>query len=420
MRTINQEFEVRYRYPVHFTTGLFDRSNPLLVDTVADAHSRRPVKELFVIDRNLCIHWPNLLDDIGAYLQCHSDRIVQPMSPLLVPGGEMVKNDPVYTQQVQAAINQAGICRHSYVIAVGGGAVLDMVGYAAATAHRGVRLLRVPTTVLSQNDSAVGVKNGINAFGKKNFLGAFAPPSAVLNDSQFLTSLSSRDWCGGISEAIKVALIKEELFFNHIESHAADLRSRQMEIMEEVIYHCARLHVEHISGNGDPFESGSSRPLDFGHWAAHKLEQLTCFEMRHGEAVGIGIALDATYSHLAGFLPKADWLRIIRCIQSVGLDIFAPELCEDIGDRSHPGCLLRGLDEFREHLGGELTIMLLRTIGRGVEVHSIDEEAMEASIAELKQMAGRPQTANAINGRRPSIDMGKRAATWRRAHIPAQ
>ena len=93
------------------------------------------------------------------------------------------------------------------MVAIGGGAVLDAVGYAAATAHRGVRLIRVPTTVLSQDDSAVGVKNGINAFGKKNFVGSFAPPHAVLNDFDLLRTLQDRDWRAGISEAVKVALL---------------------------------------------------------------------------------------------------------------------------------------------------------------------------------------------------------------------
>ena len=108
---------------------------------------------------------------------------------LIVPGGEAVKNDIRHIEEILQVIQDAGLCRHSYVLAIGGGAVLDAVGYAAATAHRGVRLVRIPTTVLAQDDSAVGVKNGINAFGKKNYLGTFAPPSAVINDFSFLPTL---------------------------------------------------------------------------------------------------------------------------------------------------------------------------------------------------------------------------------------
>src|SRR5690606_2130347 len=167
------------------------------------------------------------------------------------------------------AINDNRICRHSFVIAIGGGAVIDMVGYAAAIAHRGVKLIRIPTTVLSQNDSAVGVKNSINIFGKKNFLGTFAPPYAIINDHFFLTTLEQRDWISGIAEAIKVALIKDDVFFADIEKNCEKLRDREMEAMQYLIYRCAEMHMQHIAKGGEPFESGSSRQLEFGHWAAH-------------------------------------------------------------------------------------------------------------------------------------------------------
>ena len=115
---------------------------------------------------------------------------------------------------------------------------------------------------------------------------------------------------------------------------------------------------------GDPFETGSSRPLDFGHWAAHKLEQLTNYNLRHGEAVAIGIALDVTYSYLTGMLSEESWDRIIRVLLDLGLPVYAPEL--ETRD------LFAGLSEFREHLGGQLTILLLREIGEPVEVHEIE------------------------------------------------
>ena len=135
--------------------------------------------------------------------------------------------------------SSTAIDRHSYVVAIGGGAVLDAVGYAAATAHRGVRLVRVPTTTLSQDDSAVGVKNGINAFGKKNFVGTFAPPHAVLNDFDLLTTLDDRDWRAGISEAVKVALLKDSAFFAWIEQHARELDERSLDAMAMLVHRCA-------------------------------------------------------------------------------------------------------------------------------------------------------------------------------------
>jgi len=251
-------------------------------------------------------------------------------------------------------------------------------------------LIRVPTTVLAQDDSAVGVKNGINAYGKKNYLGTFAPPFAVVVDSSFLPTLADRDWLGGISEAIKAGLIRDAAFFEFIERHVAELTSRDLRVMEQVIRRSAALHLAHISTGGDPFESGSSRPLDYGHWAAHKLEQLTDYRMRHGEAVAIGIALDTTYAHQMGFLPERDWRRVIELIRALGLSVYAPELGRHLQDEAHPQSVLRGLPEFREHLGGRLTIMLLKSIGQAFDVHEIQRDTMIRSIEALEAIEAAP------------------------------
>ena len=304
IKTIQQDFQVSFRYPVHFTTGLFDLENPLFHEVIRAGGGDLPKKVLAVVDRGLYRHHPGLLANLEEYCREHAEVIALAGAPLLLPGGEAVKNDPLHVTILHQAIQAAGLCRHSYVAAVGGGALIDTVGFAAATAHRGVRLLRVPTTVLSQADAAIGVKNSVNAMGQKNFLGVFAPPAAVLNDFDFLTTLSQKDWIGGVAEAVKVALIKDADFFTFLESRAEALAQRDLRAMQQVIQRCAALHLEHIATAGDPFEQGSSRPLDFGHWAAHRLELLSGFELGHGEAVAVGIALDTTYSYLAGLLPK--------------------------------------------------------------------------------------------------------------------
>src|SRR3954468_20198214 len=304
---IDQEVVVTFRYPVRFTCGLFDPANPVLREVVrADGRARL----LVVVDQGVADAHPALVAAVERYCAAHADALHLQGPPLVVPGGEAIKNESGPVSQIRAAIDVHGVDRHSYVMAIGGGAVLDAVGYAAATAHRGVRLIRVPTTVLSQDDSAVGVKNGINAFGKKNFVGSFAPPHAVLNDFDLLRTLTDRDWLSGISEAMKVALLKDAPFFAWIEHHARDLTGRSLPAMAHMVHRSAELHLQHIATSGDPFELGSSRPLDFGHWAAHKLEQLSHHELRHGEAVAVGIALDSTYSYLTGSLPHADWQRI--------------------------------------------------------------------------------------------------------------
>jgi 3-dehydroquinate synthase len=386
---IQQEFLVPVRYPVHFTTGVFSSANALLRDVIAaaDPNDEEPARVAVVVDRGVERAHPALLGDIAAYFAQHRRAIALTAPVLVVPGGEAIKNDRRHVDRNLETINAASLCRHSYLIAVGGGAVLDAAGFAAATAHRGIRLVRVPTTVLSQDDSAMGVKNGVNAFGKKNYLGTFAPPFAVINDALFLTTLSDRDWRGGLTEAIKAALIRDAAFFALLERHAPALRARELAPMTEVVRRSAVLHLQHIATGGDPFEHGSSRPLDFGHWAAHKLEQTSDHRLGHGEAVGIGIALDTTYSHLAGFLPEAPWRRVVDLLIALGVQIYAPELDEHFDTPQHERCVLGGLSEFQEHLGGRLTIMLLEDIGQPFDVHAIDAGIVERSIAILKGLA---------------------------------
>ncbi len=383
LQPIHQCVPVTFHYDVHFTSGLFNLDNPLLAQVVAADVQTSPKQAIAVIDSVLLQHHRGLLDQLAAYTKRYGDVLQLGFEPVIVPGGEAAKNNPGWIEQIHKIIDAARLCRHSYVLAIGGGAVLDMVGYAAATAHRGIRLLRVPTTVLAQNDSGVGVKNGINAFDKKNFLGTFAPPYAVLNDFDFLTTLDDRDWRAGIAEAVKVALIKDASFFKFIRRHTEALVNRDRDTMQQLIYRCGQLHLQHIAGSGDPFEMGSSRPLDFGHWAAHKLEQLTDYSLRHGEAVAIGIALDSTYSYLAGLLSRLEWQRIVTTLTALGFTLYVPELAQAYYQMEDPRCLFRGLSEFREHLGGELTLMLLQEIGQGVEVHEVDLSLYRQAISLL-------------------------------------
>lgn len=382
MNKLQQEFSVTFRYDVHFTRQLFHSENLLFHQLIRSLSGLRPAKVLFVLDEGVAKHHPRLAEQIEDYSRQFAETFRMTRPPLVVPGGEQAKNDPELVEKLLRVIHEDGIDRHAYVAAIGGGAVLDMAGYAAAIAHRGIRHIRVPTTVLSQNDSGVGVKNGINYFGKKNFLGCFAPPVAVINDLDFLHTLDQRDWLGGISEAIKVSLIKEASFFEFLEQEATALRRRDDGPMAHLIRECARLHMEHIAG-GDPFEMGSSRPLDFGHWAAHKLEQLTDYQLRHGEAVAIGIALDATYAHLKGMLSQTDWRRIIQLMQELGFILYTPEL--EVKKDEHL-IILDGLEEFREHLGGQLTIMLLESIGKGIEVHEMDTTFLVQAVQTIKRI----------------------------------
>lgn len=374
--TISQSFNVKYEYQLYFTEHLFEVENNLLSDLVWGYSKKDGAKILFVVDSNVIKLHPQLKDSMEAY--CQAKKTFEYKGLITVEGGEISKNDIAIVNEIHEAINTQHICRHSFVVAVGGGAVIDMVGYAAATAHRGVKLIRVPTTVLAQNDAAVGVKNGVNAFGKKNFIGTFTVPYAIINDFSFLSTLDQRDWISGIAEAVKVSLIKDSNFFKMIEENANKLAAREKEPMMALIHRCAEIHMQHIAKNGDPFESGSSRPLDFGHWAAHKLEQMTQFKLRHGEAVAIGIALDVTYANLIDLIDNKTRERIINVLRNIGFDLTIP-----LKYKSEFDSLLNGLEEFREHLGGELTITLITGIGKQHDVHEIDLEQMHKAIALL-------------------------------------
>jgi len=377
MQIIQQKFTVSYSFPVIFTEDVFDPRNSVLADVVRQgghAHSRA----LVVIDSEVARLNPGLLERISQYGEAHKEAMSFVAPPFLIRGGEICKHDPFEVERIHALVERHKICRHSYIIAIGGGAVLDAAGYAAATAHRGVRLIRMPTTVLAQNDAGIGVKNGVNAFHRKNFLGTFAPPFAVINDSAFLASLTQRDLRAGIAEAVKVALIRDRAFFDTLYAERAALARFTPAAMQRMIRRCAELHLEHISG-GDPFESGSSRPLDFGHWVAHKLEELSDSELKHGEAVAIGIALDSLYSRQLGILGELDLHRILTLLDTLGFSLYHPALSWlDVET---------ALSDFREHLGGELSIPLLEGIGRKVEAHAIDVAQMKRCITQLAERA---------------------------------
>lgn len=396
--TIHQRVQVTYDFPVHFTDNAFSGTNETIRALCLPSVGRTSAKVLVVLDAGVSQAFVDIRADIESYFADERSRASLVRSPIIVAGGESIKNNLLSVNEILEAIEHYGIDRHSYVIVIGGGALLDMAGFAAAIAHRGVRLIRLPSTVLSQDDSGVGVKNSVNFFGKKNFIGTFAPPYAVINDMQLLTRLPDRDWLGGVSEAVKVSLLKDAEFFAFIEQHAADLVKRDIETMRWIVYRSAQHHLNHIATSGDAFEFGSSRPLDFGHWAAHKLEQISGYQWRHGEAVAIGIALDSTYSYLAGMLPEVDWKRIVSVFLSLNLPVYAKEL---LAAKTASGELeiLAGLNEFREHLGGQLTIMLLHGIGAGVEVHDMDESRIVSSIELLRDLQdARSLTKEEIHG----------------------
>lgn len=385
---------VTFHHRVAFTHGAFDPKNLTLRDLVAEACDLDgTAKVLVLLDSGVAAADPRLAGRISHYFAVHADTLNLVTDPVLLTGGEACKNDWSLVEKIWKAIEFFKICRHSYVIAIGGGAFLDLAGFGAATAHRGIRLIRMPTTTLSQGDGGVGVKNGVNYFGKKNWVGTFSVPFAVVNDLDFLSVLPPRACRDGIIEAIKVALIRDRAFYEFLKANGTALGRLEKKPLELAIRRSAENHVDHIATSGDPFEYGSARPLDFGHWVAHKLEQISQFAVSHGEAVAIGMAVDLLYSVKIGLLPRSTADEILDLIETVGFDLWSSEL--DREERGRP-VILAGLEEFREHLGGRLTITLVPGIGKKLEVHEMDEGAILAAMLELRERAGNSAKVRAL------------------------
>ncbi|HLP00425.1 MAG TPA: 3-dehydroquinate synthase [Opitutaceae bacterium] len=377
---------VPFAHRLLFTRDVFAPANSTLAQALPPREPGERVRALLVCDAGLCATQPKLTTRAAAWFSEHADAVELAAPPLVIPSGEAAKNDFAALERLWTAIAEAGLCRHSYIVAVGGGALLDVAGFAAATAHRGIPLVRLPTTSLSQADSGVGVKCGVNRFGRKNWLGAFGVPHAVINDLAFLRTLPPRERRSGLAEAAKVALIRDAAFFESLVAEADAIAGADSAVYEHAIATSAKLHFEHIASGGDPFERGSARPLDFGHWAAHKLEQLSAFRLGHGDAVAIGLALDLVYARRAGLLDTAVAERALALLERFGFTLHVPELEQRRADGHR--CVLDGLQEFREHLGGRLSVPSIRAPGVRLDLNALDWAMLEQSADELRERHG--------------------------------
>lgn len=385
MSDYHQQFRVPFDYPVTFTRDVFHPANPAFANTLNRRNEPQRHRALCFIDENVAACHPALVGAIHRYVETHGDTMELVLEPRLVTGGEAIKNDYRLTMEMVDTILESRLCRHSYVVAIGGGAVLDAVGFAASMVHRGLRTVRLPTTVLAQNDGGVGVKTGMNLHGGKNTIGTFAPPFAVVNDFNFLATLSDVVWRDGIAEAFKVAVIKDRPFFDELCRNAERLKARDQQAMERLVVRCAHLHLEHIRTSGDPFEKGAARPLDFGHWSAHRLEAMSAYGLSHGGAVAVGIALDTDYAMREGWLTRAERDRVHQGLSACGLPLWYDLVERRLGDGSLE--ILQGLDDFKEHLGGRLTVTYPRGLGNCHEVHEVDRFKIEESARYLKSIA---------------------------------
>ena len=380
--TYQQQLAVPFSYPVHFAKDVFAATNPLLADTLDRLGERRRHRAAVYVDSGVAEAHPRLIAQIQEYFHDRPDKIELAASPTIIPGGRAAKTGWNHVREIMWTLGNLHLDRQSFVIAIGGGGVLDMVGFGTSIVHRGLRLVRLPSTVLAQNDAGVGVKNGMDEHGMKNFVGTFAPPFAVINDFTFLPTLRPLDWLGGVAEAFKVAIIKDRDFFDFLCAHAVEIRNRDLPVMEHVVRRAAELHLQHIAAGGDPFEFGSARPLDFGHWAGHKLESMSNFAMGHGEAVAYGIAMDTVYAARLGMLTAQVCERVIAALAACGLGVSTPLSAQR--DAAGELTVLGGLEDFREHLGGVLTVTLPAGLGSRQDVHHMNPDTVAAAIEYLR------------------------------------
>jgi 3-dehydroquinate synthase len=378
--SVNMSFQVPFTHQLRFTRDVATDEFEVLLNTL-EGEKGKPPKVMIVVDGDVYTH-SECVRTLGERLvnSQQIDVVGNDNKICLLVGGEAVKNTSTPVKKILTLINQYDLDRRSYIIVIGGGAILDAVGFAAATAHRGIRLVRLPTTTLAQADSGVGVKNAINYFGKKNWVGTFAVPWAVINDSALLKSLPDRDFRCGFSEAVKVSLLKSKMDFDFLCQHATKIRDRDMAYAFPGIQKACLHHLYHITQGGDPFEVLEARPLDYGHWSAHKMEPLSDYQLRHGEAVGIGVALDCIYSHLKFGFPQQCMVSVCRCLHDLGVPLWDETL-------NNADAILQGLEEFRQHLGGRLTITMLRQVADPFNVHDIDVKVMRTAIEKLYLMA---------------------------------
>jgi 3-dehydroquinate synthase len=365
---IKSLFSIKWTHQLFCTQNAF-RSGGEVTQILSELN---PPKLMLVVDRGICDANIEYVAKITSWIETSS---IECSDILIVQGGEKAKTNDSVVESILNAINELGMCRKSVVLAIGGGAMLDAVGFATSIAHRGIRLIKMPSTSLSACDSGVGVKNGINKYNKKNFIGVFDPPYAVINDYDLLLSLDDRHWFSGMSEVIKVALVKSPELFEQTKTTVSKVQNRDLISMAKLMTASATLHLKHIAEGGDPFERLEARPLDFGHWAAHKLEQMTNHELTHGEAVSIGLAIDLQCSVELGHLDQDVADEVVSLLHEFNLPTTHPKMLEPE--------LLDGLEEFREHLGGRLTILLLKDIGQPIDVHDLPESTIKRAIRRL-------------------------------------
>lgn len=297
------------------------------------------------------------------------------VSVCVLPDGEKYKNIE-HLNLIFDALLEAGFNRDCTVLALGGGVIGDMAGFASACFQRGVHFIQVPTTLLSQVDSSVGGKTGINHPLGKNMIGAFQQPQAVLADMAQLKTLPERELSAGLAEVIKYALLGDIEFLAWLEVHMDGLVARDPELLAEAVYRsCA--HKARIVAN-DEKEQGERALLNLGHTFGHAVESYLGYgEWLHGEAVAVGMVMAADLSHRMGWISAEDLRRTKKIILRAKLPVICPKIPLDQ--------FLAYMSHDKKVLNGQLRLVLMKRLGQAVITKEFDAELMKQAILANQQ-----------------------------------
>jgi 3-dehydroquinate synthase len=330
-------------------------------------------------------HWEGLLS--GHVLVVSNDRVsalyldslkasltsATACDVLIVPDGEQHKQLSTW-QQVLDALVTLGAQRDATVVALGGGVIGDLAGFAAASYMRGIGVIQVPTTLLAQVDAAVGGKTGVNHPRGKNLIGAFHAPRAVLADLDTLQSLDQRDYQAGLAEVVKYGAIRDPAFFVWLETQVEALNQRDRHTLTEAVARSVRNKAEVVAA--DEREGGVRAILNFGHSFGHALETAGAYtQLRHGEAVAIGMVLATQLSEALGRVPTGTHRRLSDLLSALGLPTAPPP-------GSDPAALLELMRLDKKNHSGALRLVLLDSLGQA----TVDTVA-EGDILECLQRA---------------------------------
>ncbi|MBI4937780.1 MAG: 3-dehydroquinate synthase [Nitrosomonadales bacterium] len=347
-------------YPIHIGTGLLGRPD-LLMPCL-------PHKRAAVVTNTTVA--PLYLEQLSGVLRAGGVEAL----PVILPDGEQYKNAETLGL-IYDALLRSRCERNTPLIALGGGVIGDMTGYAAATYLRGVPFIQVPTTLLSQVDSSVGGKTGINHPLGKNMIGAFYQPQVVLADIATLNTLPDNELRAGIAEVIKYGLIRDLPFFGWLEQNMEKLLARDTEALQYAIARSCRNKAEVVGA--DERESGERALLNLGHTFGHAIENGMGYGMwLHGEAVAAGMVMAADLSQRLGWIDAPDAARARRLFERAGLPVVAPAL----GTEKY--LQLMGLD--KKVVGGRIRFVLLKAIGHAVVTEAPQDllrQTLEACVA---------------------------------------